>query len=155
MSVVFTTVMFVFGSINGISSISTFRMKKTRDIGCGFYLLVSPWVSIFIVIVLIIKFGQLILSQMTIFTNRSLFTLNCVSLDMILLVSNDWLDDCISIERIFTVIKNVNFNKSKSKQIDKRITFTTIVLTFISHLDVPFHRHLIDDIDIAEQGTWC
>ncbi|CAF4647901.1 unnamed protein product, partial [Rotaria sp. Silwood2] len=118
MSMVLTTVMFIFGSISAFLSISTFRMKKTRDVGCGFYLLVSSWISIFIVSVLIIKFWQLVLSQMIILTNRSLLTLNCILLDMILqvlLASNNWLDACVSIERIFTVFKGIKFNKSKTR----------------------------------------
>ncbi|CAF1198072.1 unnamed protein product, partial [Didymodactylos carnosus] len=158
MSVALTTVMFIFGSLNGILSIATFRMKKTRDVGCGFYLLVSSWISIFIVIVMIIKFWQLVLSQMAVLTNRSLLIFNCLLLDMILqvlLTSNDWLDGCVSAERVFTVIKNVNFNKSKSKQIAKWITLNIILLTLITHLHVPIHRHLIDDIDTDEQRTWC
>ncbi|CAF3179397.1 unnamed protein product [Rotaria sp. Silwood2] len=157
MSMVLTIVMFIFGSISAFLSISTFRMKKTRDVGCGFYLLVSSWISIFIVSVLIIKFWQLVLSQMTILTNRSLLTLNCILLDMILqvlLASNDWLDACVSIERIFTVFIGVKFNKSKSKKIAKWITLSVILLTLITHVHIPVHRRLIDDIGNDKQRTW-
>ncbi|CAF5137605.1 unnamed protein product, partial [Rotaria sp. Silwood1] len=53
---------------------------------------------------------------MAILTNRTLLTLNCMLLDMILqvlLASNDWLDGCVSVERIFIVIKHNRFNKHK------------------------------------------
>ncbi|CAF2505877.1 unnamed protein product [Rotaria sp. Silwood2] len=158
MSVAFTTIIFTFGLINGILSILTFRLKKTRDTGCGFYLLVSSWISISVVIVLIIKFWQLVLSQMAILTNRLFLISNCILLDMILqvlLASNDWLYGCVSIERIFTVIKSVNFNKFKSKQIAKWIISSIILFILITHIHIPLHRHLIDDIDNDEQRIWC
>ncbi|CAF4519093.1 unnamed protein product, partial [Rotaria socialis] len=53
----------------------------------------------------------------------------------VLLTSNDWLDACVSVERIFAVIKRVNFDKP--------------------HLHIRLHRQLIDDNDLVEQRTWC
>ena len=78
MSIGITTIMFVFGLINGILSVLTFRIKKTRESGCGFYLFISSWISIFTIIALIIKFWYLVLSQMTIFTNRTFLTINYI-----------------------------------------------------------------------------
>ncbi|CAF1494222.1 unnamed protein product, partial [Adineta steineri] len=49
-------------------SILTFHMKKTRNVGCGYYLLISSWTSICLIIMLTIKFWELLLSQMTILT---------------------------------------------------------------------------------------
>jgi hypothetical protein len=157
-SVAITTLMFILGLINGIVCISTFRLKKMRDVGSGLYLLISSWISIILPSVLIMKFCQLVLSQMTILTNRSFVTLNCYSLDIIikvLLSSNDWLYGFISIDRIITVAKGVKFNKSKSKQLAKWMTPILILLTILSYIHDPIHRHFIDDIDIDEQRTWC
>ena len=158
MSVAITTVMFIFGLINGILSILTFRIKKLRNVGCGFYLLISSWISILLISMLIIKICLLILSQMNILTNRSLLTFNCILFDMIikiLLATNDWLDGCVSIERVITVRKGTKFNTTKSKQMSKWISLILIIFTIISHLHDPLNRYLIDDIDVDEQRTWC
>ncbi|CAF3198891.1 unnamed protein product [Rotaria sp. Silwood2] len=119
-------IIFLFGIINGILSILTFRMKKTRDVGTGFYLLVSSWISICLVIVLLFKFWQLVLLQMRILTNQSFFTINCILLDgiiRILLATTDWLHGLISMERVIAAIQGVKFNKTKSKKMSRWITF--------------------------------
>ncbi|CAF4924606.1 unnamed protein product [Rotaria sp. Silwood1] len=84
----------------------------------------------------IIKFWQLILSQISIINNRLFLKWNCILLDVILKIfvaSNDWFYGCIALERVFTVIKGIHFNQHQN----------------------PFYRHLIDDIDIDEKRTWC
>ncbi|CAF0776099.1 unnamed protein product [Adineta steineri] len=157
-SIGITTIMFILGLINGIMSILTFHMKKTRDVGCGYYLLVSSWISICLIIMLIIKFWQLLLTQMVILTNRSFINVNCILLDMIikiLIAFNDWLDTCVSIERAMNVSKGVKFNKNKSKQISKWVVLSILTVTILTHLHDPIHRQLIDDIDIDEKRIWC
>ncbi|CAF4247034.1 unnamed protein product [Rotaria sp. Silwood2] len=65
---------------------------------------------------------KIVLSQLSILTNRSYITLNCTILDMILKVlvtSNDWLYEFVALERVVIVIKGVRFNKVKSKQMAK------------------------------------
>ncbi|CAF3768257.1 unnamed protein product [Rotaria sp. Silwood1] len=82
-SVAITTIIFLFGIINGILSILTYRMRKTRDV---------------------------VLLQMSILTNRSFLTINCILLDgiiRILLATTDWLDGFISMERVIAVIQDV------------------------------------------------
>ncbi|CAF4480942.1 unnamed protein product [Didymodactylos carnosus] len=158
MGAVITTLMFIFGLINGLLSILTFRMKKTRDVGCGFYLLISSWISIFTVSILGIKFWQLVLSQMALLSNRSLLTFNCMLLDMILevlLASNDWFGSCVGIERVFTIINGVKFDKGKSKRMAKWVTLSIFLFTIITHLHDPINRHLIDDNSVDEQRAWC
>ncbi|CAF1145214.1 unnamed protein product [Adineta steineri] len=150
--------MFIFGLISGILSILTFHMKKTRDVGCGFYLFISSWNSMLILIILIIKFWQLILSQMFILNNRSILYVNCLILDVIIqvcLTFNDYLYGCVSIERVITVHKGINFNKIQSKRIAKWISLCIFILIMLTHVHDPIHRHLIDDIDIDEQRIWC
>ncbi|CAF1125341.1 unnamed protein product [Adineta steineri] len=136
--------MFIFGLISGILSILTFHMKKTRDVGCGFYLFISSWNSMLTLIILIIKFWQLILSQMFILNNRSKLYIYCLILDMIIqvcLTFNDYLYGCVLIERVITV--------------HKWISLCTFILIMLTHVHDPIHRRLIDDIDIDEQRIWC
>ncbi|CAF1399962.1 unnamed protein product [Adineta steineri] len=139
-SIGITTLMFIFGLISGILSILTFHMKKTRNVGCGFYLFISSWNSMLILIILIIKFWQLILSQMFILNNRSILYVNCLILDLVIqvcLTFNDYLYGCVSIERVITV--------------HKWISLCIFILIMLTHLHDPIHHHLIDDIDIDEQ----
>ncbi|CAF1439768.1 unnamed protein product [Adineta steineri] len=143
-SIGITTLMFIFGLISGILSILTFHMKKTRDVGCGFYLFISSWNSMLTLIILIIKFWQLILSQMFILNNRSILYMNCLILDMIIqvcLTFNDYLYARVSIERVITV--------------HKWISLCIFILIMLTHIHDPIHRHLIDDIDTDEQRIWC
>ena len=157
-SMTIITVMFILGLINGIFSILTFRREKSRETGSGFYLLISSWISIFLIFVLLFKFYQLILSQMQMLINRSFLLINCILLDGIinvLLTLNDWLDACVSVEHVFELMKGANFDKSKSKQMAKWITFGLFILTILTHLPDPLHRELIDNINEDEQRTWC
>ncbi|CAF3963758.1 unnamed protein product [Adineta steineri] len=157
-SIGITTIMFILGLINGITSILTFHMKKTRDVGCGYYLLVSSWISICLIIMLIIKFWQLLLSQMTILTNRSFVNFNCILLDVsikVLIAFNDWLDTCVCIERAMNVSKGVKFNRNKSKQMSKWVILSILIVTILTHLHDPIHRQLIDDVDVDEKRIWC
>ncbi|UJR06601.1 hypothetical protein I4U23_010885 [Adineta vaga] len=68
---------------------------------------------------------------------------------------NDWLDGCISIERIITIKQGIKFNQNQSKKITKWIIIFVFLITILSHIHDPFHRQLIDDIDIDEKHIWC
>ncbi|CAF1342462.1 unnamed protein product [Adineta ricciae] len=158
MSVAIVTMMFLMGFLGGFLTVVTFRVEKIRTNGCGFYLFVSGWISILISSVLVNKFVQLILLQMKIFTNFSFLRFNCILLDVLIkvfLAINDWLDGCISIERVVTVKQGLTFNKSKSKQMAKWVTSFVILFSISTHLHDPFHRQLIKDIDIDEERFWC
>ncbi|CAF3776392.1 unnamed protein product [Rotaria sp. Silwood1] len=157
-SISIATVMFILGMINAILSIITFQNKRIRKNGCSIYLLVSSWNSLCLIIILIIKFWQLILSQISIINNRLFLKWNCILLDVILKIfvaSNDWFYGCIALERVFTVIKGIHFNQHQSKKIAKWICLFIYLLTIFTHIQDPFYRHLIDDIDIDEKRTWC
>ncbi|CAF4455972.1 unnamed protein product [Rotaria sp. Silwood2] len=157
-SIAIVVVMFIVGLFNGISSIITFQSKAIRKNGCSIYLLVSSWNSLCLIIVLIIKFWQLLLSQISIISNRLFLTWNCILLDMtlkVLLASNDWFYACIALERVFTVIQGVSFNKLRSKKVAKWIFPCIYLITILTHIQDPLHRRLIDDIDVDEQRTWC
>ena len=72
-----------------------------------------------------------------------------------LLASSEWLNACVAIERMFNVIKGTSFNKEKSKEISKWVILIVFILTIITHIHDPLHRHLIDDFDIDEKRIWC
>ncbi|CAF2548734.1 unnamed protein product [Rotaria sp. Silwood2] len=157
-SIIITTIMLILELIMGSLTIATFQVKKSREVGCGYYLLVSSISSMCMIIVLTIKFWQLVLSQMSIITNRSLLSVNCISIEIILkscLASSEWLNACVAVERMFNIIKGVGFNKNKSKIIAKRVTFVVIILTILSHIHDPLHRQLINDLDGDQQRIWC
>lgn len=105
-----------------------------------------------------IKFWNLVLFQKAVLTNRSFLTFSCIVTDgslKALLATNEWLNACVAIERMFTVLKGASFNKSKSKRIAKWISFIILLLTICTYLHDPLNRRLIDDFNIDEKRTWC
>ncbi|CAF4022619.1 unnamed protein product [Rotaria sordida] len=157
-SIIITTIMLISQLIMGSLSIATFKLKNSREVGCGYYLLASSITSMCMIIVLIIKFWQLILSQMSIITNRSILSINCKSIEIILksgLTSTEWLNACVSIERMFNIMSGISFNKTASRIIAKRVIFIVIILTLITHIHDPIKRQLIDDLDGDQQRIWC
>ncbi|CAF1594144.1 unnamed protein product [Adineta ricciae] len=158
MSVGIVTVMFLMGFIGGLLLIATFRENNTRTTGCGLYLFASGWTSIFIVCVLVMKFSQLLLLQLKSYDNLFILRFNCILLDAlikILLAINDWLDGCVSIERVITVKQGIKFDKKKSKRMAKWMILFVTLLSIFTHLHDPLHRQLIEDIDIDEERIWC
>ncbi|CAF1379996.1 unnamed protein product [Rotaria sordida] len=157
-SIIITTIMLISQLIMDSLSIATFKLKNSREVGCGYYLLASSITSMCMIIVLIIKFWQLILSQMSIITNRSILSINCKSIEIILksgLTSTEWLNACVSIERMFNIMSGISFNKTASRIIAKRVIFIVIILTLITHIHDPIKRQLIDDLDGDQQRIWC
>ncbi|CAF4339923.1 unnamed protein product [Rotaria sp. Silwood2] len=157
-SILISTIMLISGLISGLLSIATFRRKKPRQVGTGYYLLLSSITSIFTIIILTIKFWQLIFSQMSLINNRSILYFNCISIDFILkilLSSSEWLNACVAIERMISIIKGVHFHKKKSKKISKWIIVSVFLFTISTYIHDPIHRQLIDDIDIDEHRIWC
>jgi hypothetical protein len=150
--------MFVSGLINGLLSFLTFRRKIPRQVGTGYYLLFSSIISILIIFILNIKFWQLILSQMSVINNRSLLYVSCISIDIILkilLTSNEWLNTCVAMERMISVIKATKFDQKYSRKISKRVILSVFILTIMTYIHDPIHRQLIDDYDIDEKRIWC
>ncbi|CAF2543175.1 unnamed protein product [Rotaria sp. Silwood2] len=157
-SIIITTIMLISEMIMGSLCIATFRWKKSREVGCGYYLLASSISSICMIIVLTIKFWQLVLLQMLFVTNRSILSINCISIEIILkscLTSCEWLNACVAIERMFSIMKGITFNKQKSKVIAKRVIFVIIIVIILTHMHDPFHRQVINDLDGDQQRIWC
>ncbi|CAF1069318.1 unnamed protein product [Rotaria sordida] len=139
-SIIIITIMLISELIMGSFCITTFQLKKSREVGCGYYLFISSISSMCMIIILTIKFWQLVLSQMSIITNRSILFINCISIEIIL-------KSCLA--------SSTTFNKIKSKIIAKRITFIIIILIILTHIHDPFHRKLINDLDGDQQRIWC
>jgi hypothetical protein len=157
-SIAISTLMFITGFINGFLSIITFRRKIPRQVGTGNYLFISSITSTIMIILLTIKFWQLILSQMSLINNRFLLSFSCISIDVslkILLASKEWLNACVAMERMFSVIRSTRFDKIKSRKISKWIIISVFIVTILTHIHDPIHRQLIDDIDIDEKRIWC
>ncbi|CAF4466835.1 unnamed protein product, partial [Rotaria sp. Silwood2] len=139
---IITTIMLILELIIGSLSIATFKVKTSREVGCGYYLLVSSISSMCMIIVLTIKFWQLVLSQMSIITNGSIMFIDCISIEIILkscLVSSEWLNDCVAMERMFNVIK---------------VIFVVIILTILSHIHDSLHRQVINHLNGDQQRIW-
>ncbi|CAF3617181.1 unnamed protein product [Rotaria sp. Silwood1] len=112
-SVAITTIIFLFGIINGILSILTYRMRKTRDV---------------------------VLLQMSILTNRSFLTINCILLDgiiRILLATTDWLDGFISMERVIAVIQD-HFKLQLKQHKHRLLASFILVLLALPRLIISF-----------------
>jgi hypothetical protein len=157
-SIAISTVIFVAGLMSGFLSIVTFRRKKPRKVGSGYYLLVSSWTSVCMIILLTYKFWQLILSQMLLITNRSFLIFNCIAIDFILkilLASSEWLNACVAVERMISVVKETKFSRKKSRYFAKWVILGVFIVTIFTHIHDPIHRRLIEDFDGDEQRTWC
>jgi hypothetical protein len=146
----------VLGLISSLLSLLTFQMKKTRDVGCGLYLLTSSIVSMITMIVLFLKFWFLLGFQMGWINNRSFLHIQCLVMDYFLrflLSAGDWFNACVALERTMNVLKGIQFSKKKSKQFAKWVILFVFILTISTYIHDPIHRILIDDKE--EQRTWC
>ena len=155
-SVGITLLILLIGLINGILCIFTFRRKAPRVMGCGVYLYVVSIISLLTTITFTLKFILLVLTQLLIITNRIVLIGQCFSIDFLLkgfLQTGDWLYACVAVDRLFSVIKGINFNKTSSKKAAKWVI--GIVLIFVSGTSVHevYYRTLIDDVE--EQRIWC
>jgi hypothetical protein len=149
-------IILVLGLVSSLLSLLTFQMKKTRDVGCGLYLLTSSIVSMITMIVLFLKFWFLLGFQMGSINNRSSLNIQCMIIDYFLrflLSTGDWLSACVAIERTMNVLKGIQFSKKKSKQFAKLVILFVFILTISTYIHDPIHRGLIDDKE--EQRTWC
>ncbi|CAF3166647.1 unnamed protein product, partial [Rotaria sp. Silwood2] len=151
-----TIIMFILGLVNGFLCGITFKTSKIRQVNCGFYLFVLSIISPIGISMLTIKFWLLILTQMSIISNRSFLLIQCVSIDMLLIVFlrlHDCLSACISLERAATIIKGIYFRKEKDKYKAKWVIIILFILIISTTIHDQIHRYLIDDVE--EQRTWC
>ena len=57
---------------------------------------------------------------------------------------------CVAIERLLNIYKGVHFNKNRSRQVAKWAISLVFLLTLLTHMHDPWHRHTIDD----EEDQW-
>ncbi|CAF1657006.1 unnamed protein product [Adineta ricciae] len=113
-----TILMFIAGLINSLFSFTTFQNKETQKVGCGLYLLISSITSFLTVVMFVIKYWFVLLTQINDVTSVSIHRGGCKSIEPILklfLYFDGWLNGCVAVERAFHVFKGVTFDKRKSK----------------------------------------
>ena len=162
-STVLMMIIIFIGLTNSVLSILTFKNDKICQTGCGYYLIGISIASLFIMIMLGIKFWILIFAQMTPITNRLFLNIQCRSIDFLLqtfLHMERWLTTCVSIERVLILLMTTTFNKVRSKQIAKYIITGVIMFSISTAIIDPVHRHLLtdhrDDHDDDEHNKiWC
>ena len=149
-------VIFVAGLINSILSIITFQSKKSREVGCGIYLLASSITSLLTVSVFALKFWFLFLTYTNLSINRSFHRGGCRSLEFILKVClyvDSWLNAAVALDRATTVYKGIFFNKILSRRIARPMLIIIPLLVIVSLLHEPLYRDLVDDSE--EERVWC
>ena len=107
-------------------------------------------------IALTFKFWFLVISQMMQITDRFLLYSSCRSTDFILrsfLITSDWFNACVTIERAVTVAQGAHFDKRKSRQVAKWMIISIVVIATLTSIQDPLHRDLVTDED--EQRLWC
>ncbi|CAF0964040.1 unnamed protein product [Rotaria sp. Silwood1] len=156
LSAIVTMLICVIGIINSILSIITFLRKKTRDVGCGIYLLASSITSLSTMILFTLKFWFLFLSRQDILGQNTILYANCMVIEPILKIAlylDNWFNACVAIERTVSVFQGINFNKNKSKRV---ATYIVMLLPFIMvGLFVPQLRSLRLFEDKMEERSWC
>jgi hypothetical protein len=153
---VLTMIMFIVGLINSVLSIMTFRTKKSREVGCGLYLLTSSITSLLTMSIFMMKFWFLILTQINTSISHSFLQGGCISFEFILkalLYTDNWLNACVALERCITVSQGVRFNKALSKRNARWIIIILPLFIMMSIIHEPLYRRLFDDAD--EQRSWC
>ena len=141
-----------------ILSLITFKNKKTRESGCGIYLLCSSIITLITMIIFTLKFWILVISHMGSIKNESFLNIHCTLIDFFLrlcLTMDQWLTAFVSIERAFITIKGINFNKKKAKLVAKWIIFSLLLMTLITNIHDPIHRTSYEENDDDEKRFWC
>ncbi|CAF1623962.1 unnamed protein product [Adineta ricciae] len=149
-SLVFTIILFLIGLINSILSFMTFCRKECRKIGCGIYLLSISIISLLTLIMLMIKFWFILLTQMNLSTNHSVLRYGCWLLEPLLKVfswTNNWLNACVSLERAMNALKALSFKKLISIKTARIIVIILPVIIMSSNIYECLSRDLFYDVE--------
>ena len=138
----------------------TFKNKITRESGCGIYLFCSSILVFLIMIVFLLKFSIVLLSQMGQIQNQLFLSIQCHSIDFLLrslLTMDQWLTTFVAVERASTIIKRTNFNKNKAKFFAKWITGGRILVSIITNIHDPIYRSLFEENNNEDDQKrfWC
>jgi hypothetical protein len=151
-----TMFMFISTLISSLFAVLTFQSQATRQSGCGYYLLSSAITSLATMTLFTLKFFLLLFSQMNYISNRTFLLVPCTSIDFLLRVflsMDNWLNACVAIERVVTVIKGVSFNSNLSQRAVKWVVLLLILFTTSTTIQDPLHRRLLDDYE--DRRIWC
>ena len=163
-SLAMTIIFMIIGLINGILSLITFKNKSICEVGCGLYLLGTSITTILVMVLFGLKFFLLLLTQMTIISNKRFFKVQCYSLDFLLricLCLDQWLNSCVACERAITTIKGTRFVKKKSKQAAKLVIVFLLIIIIGTSIHDPLSRHMVEEKnddeedEYYEKRTWC
>ena len=148
------------GLINSVLSLITFKNKSIREVGCGLYLLSSSITTLLTMIMFGWKFSALLLTQMTIGSDRSALSFECHSTDFLLricLCMDQWLNACVAVERAVTAITGPRFNKRKSKQAARFVIIILVLIIIGTSIHDPIYRQLIDEVNNDDniKRIWC
>ncbi len=153
-----TILICLIGVINCSLSIKIFSRKKSKEVGCGLYLLASSYTSLITVILFTLKFWFLFLSHQDLDKNgqQVIRNVNCRIIELVLkivLYLDNWFNACVAVERTVSVIQGISFNKNQSKRVAKFII--TLLCFIISGLSIPQLLYLRVYDDRIEERTWC
>ena len=154
-AVVLTIISFV-GIVNSILSMIVFLRKKSREVGCGIYLLASSITSLIIAILLLLKFWFLFYSHQDHHGQRHILKGNCFGIEPLLklfLYLGTWLNACVAIERTISVIQRTKFDRKRSRKMAKWIIGSLLLI--IGCLFIPQLIHLHIFYDESEERSWC
>ncbi|CAF1115837.1 unnamed protein product [Adineta steineri] len=71
---------------------------------------------------------------------------------------DQWLNACVAMERAVTIIKGVQFDKKKSKELAKKVLIILLILNILTLIHDPIYRQLYqeeNDNDDNKRRIWC
>jgi len=157
LTLIFLLLFLLISLIFNAISIMIFSNKELRQVGCDLYFLYITIVSEIGLILLFLRFIYMIIIQMYIIDNILFVKISCISLEyLIRLIPSlfDWLTVCISIERAYTVIKDVQFTKFialKTLKLSRWIILLVFLLNMLTTFHRPFHLKLVDEITLNDE----
>jgi len=164
LTLVIFIIILILSLIFNIISIIVFSNKKIQQVGCDLYLLSLTIISQIGLILLFLRYLYTIFSQIYIIENILLKKIICIILEYstrLIPSLFDWLTVCISIERAYTIIKDVHFTRVlalKTLKLSRWIILIVILFNILTTLHRPFYLRLIDvltsDNEISGH-SWC
>jgi len=154
---IFILIILLISLIFNTISIFVFSNKEFRKVGCDLYLLYLTIISQIGLILLFLRFLYMIIIQMYIVNNFLLIKISCILLEYsIRLIPSlfDWLTVCISIERAYTVIKDIQFTKVialKTLKFSRWIILIVFLLNILTTFHRSFHLVLVDQLTLNDE----
>ncbi|CAF3450661.1 unnamed protein product [Rotaria sp. Silwood2] len=148
MSLTILTCMITLGFIGNILCAITFVRKKSREVGCGYYLFLISIYNQLALILLGLRFVYLLITQMILSNNRIqlLFLCQCLEFGLTLFPNlSNWLSACVSVERTYVVSYGTFFSRKKSVRAAKLLCIILLIVLGGMTVHEPMTRYLIED----------